>query len=221
MTKIRKTEPGFIGTIPHGFEIKDKNGFSTRITTQQGIDLVIEQHQKGSEPVYLSHYSNPGIEFFSVLIKFLTMHKVPYQLPKAPVHPQEGDFANVANGVGKLSASITFPQQYQFGLRASVSVVPIHINGTPFLEFRTNQGHLRISLETAKCLAEHIPRLYPHMDVFHKADQGFKTEAPKHPQAQLLSNRYLPLTGKQLEFRFKKPKTVTPKPRPKPRPRRR
>ncbi|MDO8624525.1 MAG: hypothetical protein Q7R47_00425 [Candidatus Diapherotrites archaeon] len=211
-TKRIKGNEAILG---NGFEFRDpKTKTVTRIYKIQGLDLVVEQQTKGEEPVFLAHYSNPGIPFYALLTKFLSMHvgaPVHFVSPKAR---RQDEFDHQAKLQGIGVASSQFPYQYKYGVDAEpVRVHHTHRKGEPELEFRTEQGTITLSKELVHALADKIPDMYPHNRFFQELEVAYDKQVRRHPEFLRLPMQQRPLTGKQNEFKFMHRGTKRQKPK--------
>lgn len=192
------------GMMAEGFSVRSK-GFLTTAYKVQGLDLLIKQTNPQGEDTYLQHYSNPGINFFTVLLKFLYLNerRIPKLLElKDPVHDE---FRIGARGIGTIIAVERFPISYSYHFQSSVSgkypVAELRSaldeSGSPELHVALEHGTIIISPSAAHSMALKIPQMYPGLESFHIAYNEFLGEAKNHPE-QIIK------TPSQLKLEFMK-----------------
>jgi hypothetical protein len=179
-TKLANTQDRLL-TITEGSRI-------TKLYMIQGLDFTVEQKSKGQQAAYLSHYSNPGNRFFSVLLKFL--HETNAALPAItkPTGEIYDEFRNDARFFAADAATAKFPMGYQYYYDISGQGNPPMVDfkiinqgsKSPELEATNSDGKkLIISQEVARVILERMPKMYPTFDSFYLAYQAFIEETEK------------------------------------------
>lgn len=185
-------------------EVKEAERLTKAHVGESGIDLVVEQSLGSSpnygEAVYLSHYSDPGTNFFAVLLKFLYVTGRPIPEVKGPAPANHDAFWLDARKAGWNAAFEPFPltYEYSYGIggrehpTATASLVNLE-SGKPELEIRFDASKtILISQRAAKELVGNIPDLYPAYDSFRRAYEEFIEEAGKHPEQVLRQPKKMP-----------------------------
>jgi len=195
-----------------GFEIKN-NGFVTKVYHTQGLDLNVEQTNPKGETVYFSHYSNPGINFFNGLMKFLFVHRIPIPIIQKPVRLAHDEFKAQAksdsNSFGAMKFPISYAHYYDIsgtGEQPKATLTPLYEHAKPpVLQLTSSQGEIIITPKMAQTMIRKIPQMYPGTPSFHIAYTNFLREAKKHPeQIMRIPNFMQRSRAKQLEFGFLK-----------------
>lgn len=186
-----------------GFSLRENN-LVTKVYQVQGLDLVIEQTDRNKETVYLSHYSNPGTAFFTGLLKFLYVNRLPIPKIQEP-NSVHDEFRTSARWIGIEFACARFPLTYKYHLAdyALAIMQPFYEEFKPLLEIKVSDGTIVIYPRMAQKLITNIPLIYPRLDSFNIAYKEFLREAQKYPE-QLVPN--IPIIrmrhAQQLEFEF-------------------
>jgi hypothetical protein len=198
-TTIRR--PG--GSIHQvNYTFVEMNGRSTSLYKSQGLDLCIEQITKGSESVYLPHYSDPGTAFFTLLIKFL--HEVKAKIPdvRSPKVIGHDEFRGSARFIGTNFAHSTFPITYQYYYDVSGQgnppIAKAWIKQTkpnqPQLHVAVSNGReIVVSVTLAQKMLQAIPEVYMGFDSFHIAYSTFMEEVSKPRPKPMLRTDQLEL----------------------------
>ncbi len=181
----------------------------TKAYKVQDLDLVIEQ-ARGENKAYLSHYSNPGICFFTGLMNFLYMNGYQIPLVKEPAQMYKDEFHDSAVWFGGLMAARKFPIEYVYsfdleGKKPPTATLQVFYQESkpPELQINTRENGraIIISTDTAQKLIRGIPKIYPYFNSFHTAYLEFLKVAKTHQE-----NGEFPRTvpakerAKQLEF---------------------
>jgi hypothetical protein len=198
-----------------GFSFTENN-LVTKLYHTSGLDLTIEQTDQVGKSTYLHHYSSPGIEFFTGLLKFLYVHKL--HIPKIQetllVHDE---FRGDAKCIGLQFASTKFPLSYQYYPTegAIATMQPFYEEFKPLLEIKmANNEIIVIYPELAQKIIISIPLLYPGYDSFNIAYNEFLRRAKNHPEQLVGSPPFIRRRKtEQLEFEFVENHKTARKPR--------
>ncbi|MDE1768334.1 MAG: hypothetical protein KGH64_04620 [Candidatus Micrarchaeota archaeon] len=184
-----------------------EKGLQTELFMLQGLDLTILQRDREGKESVMSHYSNPGINTFVVLLKFLYIHN--RELPSIPRSMKGGvsdfNFELQAEASAYAAASLRFPIKYPYWLpdfpsaKASINTDDLL---DPKLNIRANNDTIVFSLRTAKKAAERILIIYPDLKAFKIARDKFVEEASKHRDQIVDLKELRRQLGTQLQFDF-------------------
>lgn len=160
---------------------------TTKLYMIQGLDFTIEQALRGHEPAYLSHYSDPGVQFFAVLLKFL--HDAKRELPviSKPTGQIYDEFRLNARCFAAAVATAKFPLSYQYYYdvggqgKPPVAKCELDPEGQELVITNCNGRKLLISAEAAEEILKVMPQMYPTLDSFHLAYETFFEETRKLP----------------------------------------
>jgi hypothetical protein len=167
--------------MTHEFTLTE-SARTTKLYKMQGLDFTIQQKQRGKDEAHLSHYSDPGIQFFVVLMKFL--HETKNDLPviSKPTGGIYDEFRSNAGFFATDAARSKFPISYQYyydvGGQGKPPVADFKLvnqdSKKPELEVTTCEGHkMIISVEVAQAILKIMPQMYPTFDSFHIAYETF------------------------------------------------